>query len=184
MRNVNYLAFMTHSIKPAVINEKPADLDKHNMVEYELKNLPLGVIDGQDFSSATTQGKLSGIITRVLGNRVWQAPRWIPIPVQNIRDRIASFIAAKTGPDDLDQRIRDDVERYWSRNTNSGDIGVFNPRFKDKRTNAVCNDNGVVVLGGHREDELVSLVPSSQILPVTYISIDRNVFLHCKSAIS
>lgn len=76
------------------------------------------------------------------------------------------------------------MENMGQGNTDSSDIGVFNPGFKNERSNAVCDDDGVVVLGRDREDELVSFVPSGQIIPVTLISIDRNVVLHQKSAMS
>lgn len=143
-----------------------------------LKNIPFGIVDGQDFSPTTTQGKLSGIITSVLSDRVWQAPRWIPIPVQNIRDCTASFISTKAGPDDLDQLIRDNEDKHESRNADSGDVGVLNPRFENEGSNAVCNDDCIVVLSRNSKDELVAFVPSRQIVPVTNVPINSNIGLY------
>lgn len=143
-----------------------------------LNNIPFGIVDGQDLSPTATQDELSGVIASILSNRVWQTPGRIPIPVQNIRDCTTSFISTKAGPDDLDQRVRDCEDKGRSQNTDSGDIGVLNPRFKNKRSNAVCNDNRVVVLSRDSKDELIAFVPSSQILPVTYVPVDSNVGLY------
>lgn len=76
------------------------------------------------------------------------------------------------------QPIRNKGDKHRSRNTDSSDIRVLNPRFKNERSNAVRNDDGVVILGGDGEDELISLMPSGQILPVTCVSINRNIALH------
>lgn len=63
-------------------------------------------------------------------------------------------------------------------NTDSGDIRVLNPRFKNEGSNTVCNDDRVVVLSRNSKDELIAFVPSRQILPVTYVPIDSYILLY------
>lgn len=55
---------------------------------------------------------------------------------------------------------------------------MLNPRLKDEGSNAVRNDDRVVVLSRNGKDEVVAVVPSCQILPVTFVSIDSDIVLH------
>lgn len=54
---------------------------------------------------------------------------------------------------------------------------MVNPRFEDQRTNRVGDNDGVIVLRSDSKNELVALVPRSEILPIARISIDSDVTL-------
>lgn len=66
-------------------------------------NVPFRIVDLENLSSATAQGKGSRVVSCLLGDRVWQASRWVPIPIQDVSDCITSFVSAKVGPNDLDE---------------------------------------------------------------------------------
>lgn len=54
---------------------------------------------------------------------------------------------------------------------------MIDPGFDDQRTNGVDDHDSVVVLSSDSKNELVTLMPCSQILPITRISIYSDVTL-------
>jgi hypothetical protein len=54
---------------------------------------------------------------------------------------------------------------------------MIDPGFNDQRTNGVDDHDSVVVLSSDSKNKLVALMPCSQILPVTRVSIYSDITL-------
>jgi hypothetical protein len=47
---------------------------------------------------------------------------------------------------------------------NSGDVGMLYPGLYDERADAVHDDYGIVVLRSDSKDEVITIVPSSEVI--------------------
>jgi len=103
------------------------------------------------------QDKLRPIILDLLRDGIWQLSAWVPLPIQHIRNRIASLIALESSPHD-------------SRN-----IRVIRPLLDDQRAHRVHNDNRVVVLSRNGLDESITSMPGSEVLTVAHVSVDDDI---------
>jgi hypothetical protein len=109
-------------------------------------DVPLRVINGNNLTSRVISDKLCRIIGDILGNSIRKSSRGVVCAIKYVSDSITCLLALDASPD------------------NSGDVRVLDPRLYNERADTVHDDYRIVVLRSDSKDEVITIVPSSEIV--------------------
>jgi hypothetical protein len=131
----------------AIIDEPPKTIVKSgsNYSGIGQVYIPLRVIYCHDLAVRTISDELRGIF-RIHGNSTQKSSRGVGGAIEHISDSITCLLSLNADPDD------------------GSDVRVLDPELHNKRANVVHDDYGIVVLRNNGKDEVVSIIPSSEVV--------------------
>jgi hypothetical protein len=108
--------------------------------------VPLRVIYCHDLAVRTISDELRGIISGIHDNSIQKSSRGVGGAIEHISDSITCFLSLNADPDD------------------GSDVRVLDPELHNKRANVVHDNYGIVVLRNNGKDEVVSIIPGSEVI--------------------
>ena len=111
------------------------------------------VVEGKDRVSVVVVDELCGVVFQTFRDRVRQPPGRVHGAVQDVDDRVSALLPWKVGPEDR------------------GHVRVLDPWLKDDGTDSVDDDDRVRVHFRDGADEVLSIAPEREVVPVPFVPV-------------